>query len=87
MTEQEKKGIVLQFFRATSPDTSAFKSFLKDAGCSTQQLAAWIEGKEDIPEEILTEALKKLEEDRDTYDFLVKNLEEFTAPGHHVLRP
>ena len=87
MTEQEKKGIVLQFFRATSPDTSAFESFLKDAGCSTQQLAAWIEGKEDIPEKALADALEYLKEDRDTYDFLVKNLEEFTTPGHHVLRP
>lgn len=87
MTEQEKKGIVLQFFRATSSNAPAFEKFLKDSGCSTQQLAAWIEGKEDIPEEILTEALKKLEEDRDTYDFLVENLEEFTTPGHHVLRP
>ena len=87
MTEQEKKGIVLQFFRATSSNVPAFEEFLKEAGCSTQQLAAWIEGKEDIPEEILTEALKKLEEDRDTYDFLVENLEEFTTPGHHTLHP
>lgn len=85
MTEQEKKGFVLQFFRATSPSAPAFEKFLKDSGCSTQQLAAWIEGKEDIPEEILTEALKKLEEDRDLFDTLVRNYDKFTTPGHHIL--
>ena len=87
MTEQEKKGLVLQFFRVTSPNAPAFEKFLKDSGCSTQQLAAWIEGKEDIPEKALADALEYLKEDRDTYDFLVKNLEEFSTPGHHILRP
>ncbi len=87
MTEQEKKGIVLQFLRITSSASPTLEGFLKEVGCSTQQLAAWIEGKEDIPEKALADALEYLKEDRDTYDFLVKNLEEFTAPGHHVLRP
>lgn len=87
MTEQEKKGIVLQFLRTASSNSPTLVGFLDAAGCSTQQLAAWIEGKEDIPEKALADALEYLEEDRDTYDFLVKNLEEFTTPGHHVLRP
>jgi len=87
VTEQEKKGIVLQFLRTTSSVSPTLEGFLKEVGCSTQQLAAWIEGKEDIPEKALTDALEYLKEDRDTYDFLVENLEEFTTPGHHVLRP
>lgn len=87
MTEQEKKGIVLQFLRTTSSNSPTLVGFLDAARCSTQQLAAWIEGKEDIPEKALADALEYLKEDRDTYDFLVKNLEEFTTPGHHVLRP
>lgn len=87
MTEQEKKGIVLQFLRTTSSNSPTLEGFLKAAGCSVQQLSAWIEGKEDIPEKALAGALEYLKEDRDTYDFLVKNLEEFTTPGHHVLRP
>lgn len=87
MTEQEKKGIVLQFLRTTSSVSPTLEGFLKEVGCSTQQLAAWIEGKVDIPEKALTDALEYLKEDRDTYDFLVENLEEFTTPGHHVLRP
>ena len=87
MTEQEKKGIVLQFLRTTSSASPTLEGFLKKVGCSVQQLAAWIEGKEDIPEKALADALEHLKENRDTYDFLVENLEEFTVPGHHVLRP
>lgn len=87
MTEQEKKGIVLQFLRTASSASPTLEGFLDAAGCSVQQLAARIEGKEDIPEKALAGALEYLKEDRDTYDFLVKNLEEFTTPGQHVLRP
>ena len=85
MTEQEKKGLVLQFFRVTSPNAPAFEKFLKDSGCSTQQLAAWIEGKEDIPEKALADALEYLKEDRDLFDTLVRNYDKFTTPGHHIL--
>lgn len=87
MTTQEKKGFVLHFFRTSSPGSPTLSDFLEAVGCSAQQLAAWVEGKEDIPEDTLAKALKYLEEDRDTYDWLVKNLEELSAPGHHALRP